>query len=828
MAVAAEHQTRAVVLSDIHIGDNTPTCWYQRSVHEPYLLAVLKWIIDRRDMVREVILLGDIFDTWTYPPAKVPPTMSQIAAEHPRLLGPSGAFADLVRAFPGGVKLLLGNHDGTLGRADIDELNKSLGGNIGRGEAITFVDCPVLVLRAGFGGPRTAFTHGHHWCMFNAPDERSPWDRLPIGQFVSRAIAYQHRGLVQPSNVAKLARMGNPADRHGAAVRRYIVELVKRPWAGATDQLSRLLLGYICDVTGMPTNEPIHLPGNRGTATVDQAKAAYAHIFDQWRTAREGRQRDAARAALADKEPPWLAWFAQRVALQTDSELVVMGHTHVPVSGLTVSPVNYVNNGYLCVPVPDRRTSRMTFTMVDIPRAHAEQYKVVESSPVPLVVPVTRAEAPVVPMLASGEDFSCYVQITNHGSSPLRRSGKPRASGWWAAEPPAVIAPGARADIWLQDEDERLLGSFGEVTYQGAPGTRPLEFSFACPTYQSNVVSSPVPDYKTRTADETRTTPRAWRQWRDAEVDSDGHPLHTRFTVNGGIGVSAVRPTRRPSQCNRLVPAIPAPGRVPDTPDQRRAAENASYLALGQFLLEACRADRWRGEVLCAARLVTTIGAQPLLDPTTEPAPVSGLRLRNPPAHIVHGDTGEVFEVTHPLYGTFQYVLIQPNGSAAKPAHGGFLFLPAPGSPNVNLVSFNVARMDAKECSNAMHAEMQITNWIQKQSADFQRRIGWIVLENGSRTLARKPGPCNHCCDDLAHFLTILNGPGRNVAAARARMSWENHYKRDPDPCGLTTTRSGLQKMVNACWQLQAKDPVPGRPPRPDDPDWHDVPVSTR
>ena len=173
MAVAAEHKTRAVVLSDIHIGDNTPTCWYQRSVHEPYLIAILKWIIDRRDMVREVILLGDIFDTWTYPPAKVPPTMSQIAAEHPRLLGPSGAFADLVRAFPGGVKLLLGNHDGTLGRADMDELNKSLGGNIARGEAITFVDCPVLVLRAGSGGPRTAFTHGHHWCMFNAPDERS-------------------------------------------------------------------------------------------------------------------------------------------------------------------------------------------------------------------------------------------------------------------------------------------------------------------------------------------------------------------------------------------------------------------------------------------------------------------------------------------------------------------------------------------------------------------------------------------------------------------------------------------------------------------------------
>ena len=829
MAKPMEPKSRAAVLSDVHIGDNTPTCWYQSSVHEPYLVAVLKWIIERREFVREVVLLGDIFDTWTYPPAMVPPSMAQIVAANPNVLGPQGALADLVRAFPGGVKLLLGNHDGTLRQADVDVLNKSLGGNVARGEAVTLIDCPVLVLGAGPSGSRTAFSHGHHWCMFNAPDPKSKWDGLPIGHFVSRAIAYMNRGLVPPDNVARHERMGNPADQTGAAVRQVIIEALTslRP---ATSQLAKLLLSYICDVTHLPTNEPIRLPGGRGTATIDDAKRAYAQLFDQWASAREGRLRDAARAGLADKEPAWLAWFAQRVALQTGSELVVMGHTHAPVSGLAVSPVNYVNNGYMCVSVPDRRTARMTFTLVDIPRAQAEQYKVLDGSPAPTVSPVASAESPIVPMLASGEDFSSYVQISNHGSSPLRllNGSPPRARGWWAVAPPEVIAPGARASLWLQDEDERVLGSLGAVTYQGAAGSKPLEFSFACPTYQANVVSSPVPGYLTRTADETKTTPRTWRAWRDGEVDSDGHPLQARFTVNGGVTVSAVPPAApKRSECNRLVPAKPDPARVPDTPDQLRRADVADYLHLGKLLLDACRADSWRGEVLCAARLVTAVGAKPLLDPTTEPAPISGIRLRNPPAHIVHGDTGEVYEVTDALYGTFQYVLIQPNGSAAKPAHGGFLFLPAAGSRNLHVVSFNVARMDAKECSNAPHAEMQIVNWIRNQTADFQQRIGWLQFKNGSRTVARAPGPCAHCCDDLAWFLSNLNGPGRQTPA-KAWMSWDKHYKRDPDPCGLTTTKTALQKMVTAGWQLQANDPVPGTAPRPDDPAWRDVPASTR
>ena len=55
----------------------------------------------------------------------------------------------------------------------------------------------------------------------------------------------------------------------------------------------------------------------------------------------------------------YLAWFAQRLALVNGADLVVMGHTHQPVGGLTASPVTYVNNGYECAASPTSRRGRL-------------------------------------------------------------------------------------------------------------------------------------------------------------------------------------------------------------------------------------------------------------------------------------------------------------------------------------------------------------------------------------------------------------------------------------------------------------------------------------
>ena len=73
----------AVVLSDIHIGTNVPTCWYQKSVHEERLNAALATVAAQKNVRQEVLFLGDMFDMWTYPPSMRPPSMSNIIAANP-------------------------------------------------------------------------------------------------------------------------------------------------------------------------------------------------------------------------------------------------------------------------------------------------------------------------------------------------------------------------------------------------------------------------------------------------------------------------------------------------------------------------------------------------------------------------------------------------------------------------------------------------------------------------------------------------------------------------------------------------------------------------
>ena len=857
-----EQRSHVAVLSDIHIGDNTPNCWYQDTVHQNYLITALKWIISRRDLIREVVLLGDVFDTWTYIPSQSPPTMSQIIDANLAVLGPGGAFADLVKAFPGAVKLLLGNHDGTFTRRDIDVLNGRLGGNVARGEAITFVDCAVLVLDAGSGGPRTAFTHGHHWCMFNSPnpDPQAPWNGLPIGHFVTRAIAHKWRTLEKPQNVAQKPGRGTPGLEIGPAVEELFRNAFYHPFTRITQDVSSLLLRYMAKrADNLSLDEPIHLPGGE-TVSMNDAIVAYRGLYDHWAKLREVDFRDTPRAGFADFKETWLPWFAQRAALETDSALVVMGHTHTPVSEMTVSPVNYVNNGYMCVSEPDRLRAAATFTLVDITQASAALYRVVGDPKAPRVLPIDpqlappTAVLPPLPGLGRQQDYSSYVRIINRHSRPLKLKAASEPGlyrGRWVVPPPAVIAPGARANIWLMDDSLSPTGTDGTFTYADEQDGKELDFRVTCPTWFANSVQSPG-SFATRTASPD------WRPWQSGKTDSDGHPLQAIIVV-GPVAPKqteappspvVVKPKARTTatastnrgrckrgpECNRLVKPEADPRAVPDSPRQRQSADQADYIELARLLLNQCCAPNWRGEVLCHAWLIAEDGKTPLMDPRTEPSRIAGVRLRNRPNHVLTSDnTGEVFELTHPIYGTFQYVLIQPNVVAANPAHGGFLFLPQLGSPNLHLVSFNTAKMDERRvagCNTDRHAERHIINWISLQPPGFKQRVGWLMLENGSRqpNKAHEPyGPCSNCCDDLKRFLTQFN-EGR-AHAVRAVMTWWRHYKvKPPDPCQLTTQAADLSAMAAAGWKLQASDPVPKSAEwRPSGPEWGPTrPGSTR
>jgi UDP-2,3-diacylglucosamine pyrophosphatase LpxH len=491
---------QVAVFSDIHIGNGANTCWYQNRVHEPYLVHALDWVTQNADMFREVVLLGDLVDLWTYPPSVRPPSMADIIAANPNVLGPGGALSRVVKAVPK-VTLLLGNHDGTLKPADIATLQSAVG-------PIELVD-PVHVL-TGSSGARTVFSHGHYWTMFNAPDDRSPWNTLPVGHFVTRAFSYMMANQLKPGEtVADRADMGYP---NGFNLLQFLQSLNLY----ASPDIADMLLDYVAHVANMSESLPIVLPDGEAT-TIAAAKKIYADLFTRWVAQENNSVLTAARAALADGSGEYLAWFAQRLAIQQSADLVVLGHTHTPVGGVAVAPINYLNSGFECATVPDNPPKLFTFTVVDVETASAETMMVRHGDYAILPAPAPPMSSVV---LWPAVDYSCYVRIINKGPQPLTLTQADAAHGNWVVPPTQTIPAGGRGDGWLQDY-AGVEGTDGTFTYKQGGATLP--FSVSCPTYWWNTAAGAGGNFVARSGS-GEWGPRG-------QVPARDRPLQVIFTV---------------------------------------------------------------------------------------------------------------------------------------------------------------------------------------------------------------------------------------------------------------------------------------------------------
>jgi UDP-2,3-diacylglucosamine pyrophosphatase LpxH len=573
----------AVVLSDIHIGDNAPTCWYQAGVHFPYLAGVLDWVVARRASVREVIFLGDTFDFWTYEPSRPPPLMREIIAANPTLLGSNGPLAALVRAFPGQVRLLPGNHDENLTRSDIGLLNAALTGSPNTG--IELVTDPGRLV-TGASGARTLFEHGHRWCMFNAPDRKSRWNELPVGHFVSRGIAYRVATKYKGKTAAQLPVSGNgDMDLSGSDFWAIWREFRKR---GDLNLVAELLK-HVSRKTSLAPGQAISMPGG-SRSSLANARDVFGGLFADWER-REGTW-NAARAAAADATGDDLAWFALRQALLAHADLVVMGHTHAPVKGLTLAPlgVDYVNSGFECVSLPDAAKGvEFTFALVDLEAPSARLFAVKRTGSgiqiaasragkAPVVVP-RRKQLPWPFNKVRFSDFSCYVRIENRSRTTL--SLVPN-SVWdddsiWVVGPKDIPA-GARADIWLQDK-LGAKGSDGRFTY--TDGTNNLNFAFRCGTVVSNRVNAGVTprvrgappsglviNYEARAGNDP---------WRQRAIATGGHPVQMRCVV--GVPAAVVQQPPGPA------PAVAGGNGGVRLPPGDRIVEGAAYLSHTRYLM---------------------------------------------------------------------------------------------------------------------------------------------------------------------------------------------------------------------------------------------------
>jgi UDP-2,3-diacylglucosamine pyrophosphatase LpxH len=493
-----------VAISDVHLGTPGPTTWFQPHLHQPYLERLLRWVIDQADAVRELVLLGDVVDLWTYPVDAVPPTFADIVDAHPTLLGPDGLLAEVSAALDGAVSYVPGNHDMGLTHDDV-----ALLAGVRLVDAVPYEPAPGVLL-----------AHGHHDTLFNAPAAHGPWAPLPLGYFVTRAVATRWaRDLPDGQTVSDLPYQGNPNGIDLGSLTKVASGLGARS-IGAT------LVDYVAGACKVELDEPIVLPDG-STTTLAEARAVYADTWTRWADAAGGGvlgHAEALRATLADFDGTCLGWFAQRTVLRHDAQLMVMGHTHVPAVGLAQGFVRYVNSGFGCPSGPDLANEvhpqAVTFSVIDADDHTAAVWGVdLEDGCRP--VPARPARITV----ASGQDRSCYVELDNSaGDGELELVVAATTSGNHVVPPPQRVEAGAVARFWLQD-NPGASGSSGTATYRRIGGRAhgdEVTLAYACPMIGRNAASGT-----------DRFTARAGDgPWLEGEVAPRGRPVFARFDLS--------------------------------------------------------------------------------------------------------------------------------------------------------------------------------------------------------------------------------------------------------------------------------------------------------
>ncbi len=381
-------KNQIMILSDVHIGINAPTNWYQKKVHEDLLIASLQWA-QKNDSLKELVILGDLVDFWTYKPDFSLPSLEEIVNENPNILGPSGELAKTVNVLgEGNVVYVNGNHDMIL----TPEMIK------------TWINPKIKTMPNGrlyyipdFGKRTVYLTHGHIYSLLCAPDYVNPpesWQNLPLGYFLTRMSALLceieinelHKKNPSIVSAADLEGQGNPL---GYSVLG-ILENIYSEWkSGGSMNLPHLVMDGLQPQPPNPMVDSINMPayqGNPFDVTVNEVEKAYANLLtgmfeDPQSTYPNGSNIDPkyyayfnntkdALLALGDADvfddlTVWADGLAVSLFTTAGEPVVALGHTHVP--KLDDKYIFYTNAGFNCPAIPDMKSGKKapTFSVIE-------------------------------------------------------------------------------------------------------------------------------------------------------------------------------------------------------------------------------------------------------------------------------------------------------------------------------------------------------------------------------------------------------------------------------------------------------------------------------
>lgn len=158
---------KTIIVSDVHMSDeNQQYAWFTKECIAPFYHFLSTILGDTSNS--EVVLLGDIFDTWLYPVDIVPLTYGEIIRKY-------SSITDLFKNSQNKkTYYICGNHDITITQKDLEILGIEL---------ISYED---------FNKSHSSWhlEHGNAVDLFNAPDiSGSPLAGLPLGYYITRLAA---------------------------------------------------------------------------------------------------------------------------------------------------------------------------------------------------------------------------------------------------------------------------------------------------------------------------------------------------------------------------------------------------------------------------------------------------------------------------------------------------------------------------------------------------------------------------------------------------------------------------------------------------------------
>ncbi len=301
-------KTKRLFISDIHLSSeeiykNHPDIsWFKPDRHKQRLLNFIdNTIIAKKNSVKDVILLGDIFNTWICPASIPPPSYQEIFKANQEILD---KFQDILDS---GISLFYtnGNHDFDLTAAKIEDKINGI-------RAIKYY-------RTG----RIHAEHGNRFDIYNKPDFiTDPAYGKPIGYFISRLVATaggREIGILDLPN--------------------FIDDIIE---SAVTDQniFSSIIEG-LAERVNMGDDNTILMP-NKRKITIGELKVRYEKLSDVYNK----------RELVADLfQRRYLNGPADRLCQKYDFNIVVFGHTHnamIDKDYFLVEDRIYANTGSWC------------------------------------------------------------------------------------------------------------------------------------------------------------------------------------------------------------------------------------------------------------------------------------------------------------------------------------------------------------------------------------------------------------------------------------------------------------------------------------------------